>query len=454
MVCGGDLGRAGVAIMAAESGADVGRLGSELRAEARSTADAWALYRRLEKEKVQTWMQATRRWRAEAAGGGSEGTGAASCFPGSELQLESRADVAQADVMIGDGNRGSLMGSELRQDEVASEGDDGRPGGACCFLGPELRAGSQADVAQGSVTADSGAIGGSLGGKRQQGEAVQGDGAGEAGAASGTLGPELQDGSRADVGLPATGTRLLCGLVGTDQPGESGDEYVGSMDGVRREGEARGGDPAQADAANRFPGSELQVEPRAGVVREDAMAGDGVDGGWMMSERQQGGVGHGGSLDEITAAGCFPRPEFRVGSRAGGGRSTTGARQWYGSAGTDQLTVHAGDEYKCMFVGGIIWWPGMPVSADCPRSRAIQNEFNKEWLGRQRQAPKAAADSRRRWEARWAAREAREKVASARKRAAQDHSNKTGPTQAGPCAACVRQGGICGFCKKRQRLAC
>ena len=174
----------------------------------------------------------------------------------------------------------------------------------------------------------------------------------------------------------------------------------------------------------------------------------------MMSERQQGEVGHGGSLDEITAAGCFPGPELRVGSRAGGGRSTTGARQLYGSAGTDQLRVFDGDEYKCMFVGGVIWWPGMPVSADCPRSRAIQNEFNKEWLGRQRLAPKAAVASRRRWEARWAAREAREKAASARKRAAQDQGNKTGPTQAGPCAACARQGGICGFCKERQRLAC
>jgi hypothetical protein len=121
VACGGDLGRAGVAIKAAESGADVGWLGSELRAEAWSTAGAWALYRRLDKENAQAWMQATRRWWAEAVGGGSEGTGAASCFPGSELQLESRADVAQADVLIGDGDRGSLTGSERRQDEVVNE---------------------------------------------------------------------------------------------------------------------------------------------------------------------------------------------------------------------------------------------------------------------------------------------------------------------------------------------
>ena len=88
VACGGDLRRAGVAITAAESGADVVRLGSELRVEALSMADAVALYRRLVKEKAPMWMQATRRWRAEAVGGGSAGTGAASCFLGSELQLE------------------------------------------------------------------------------------------------------------------------------------------------------------------------------------------------------------------------------------------------------------------------------------------------------------------------------------------------------------------------------
>ena len=158
----------------------------------------------------------------------------------------------------------------------------------------------------------------------------------------------------------------------------------------------------------------------------------------MMSERQQGGVGHGGSLGEITAAGCFPGPELRVGSRAGGGRSAAGARQLCGSAGTGQLRDDG--KYGCMYAGGGMWsrWPGMPVSADCPQRRAIQNEFNKQWLDRQRLAPKAAVDSRRRWEARWEAREAREKAARARKRAAQNQGNKTGPTQAGPCAACAR----------------
>ena len=114
----------------------------------------------------------------------------------------------------------------------------------------------------------------------------------------------------------------------------------------------------------------------------------------MVSGWQQGEVGHGGSLG-VQAAGCFPGPELRVGSRAGGGRSTT--------------------------------------------------EMGRRWDG---------TTSRQRWEARWAAREVREKAASARKRAAQDQGNKTGLTQAGPCAACARQGGICGFCRERRRLAC
>ena len=222
---------------------------------------------------------------------------------------------------------------------------------------------------------------------------ANGDGAGGAGEADGLLEPELQDRSRADVGLPATGARL-CGLVGTDQPGGNGDEHAGSTDRGRREGEARGGGFERADTANRFPGSELQVESRTGVARAAAMADCGINGGSMMSGRQQGNVGHGSSLG-VQAAGCFPGPELRVGSG------------WIGRDG----------RYR-------------------------------------RPDPKAAADSRRRWEARWAAREVREKAARAQKLAAQDQGNKTGPTQAGPCAACARQGGICGFCRERQRLAC
>ena len=454
VACGGDLGRAGVAIKATESGADVGWLGSELRAEAWSTAGAWALYRRLDKENAQAWMQATRRWRAEAVGGGSEGTGAASCFPGSELQLESRVDVAQADVMIGDGDRGSLMGSKLRQDEVVSEGDNRRPGGACCFLGPELRAGSQAEVAQGSVTADSGAIGGSLGGKRQQGEAVRSDGAGGTGAASGFLGRELRDGSRADVGLPATGTRLLCGLVGTDQPGAKGDEYVGSTDGGRQEGKARGGGFERADAANRFPGSKLQVESRAVVAREDATAGDGVDGGLMVNERQQGGVGHGGDSGGAEAACRFLEPELQIESRAGGSRPAVGARQMCGSTGAGQLKDN-GRQAKTkktsrrvgsmQMVGtGAAEVVGSRADVDRLWSRSDVLRWKREAIAVLRSEERVAREKATRLHGQ----------PKRKKRAAQDQGNKTGPTQAGPCAACARQGGICGFCKERQRLAC
>ena len=64
----------------------------------------------------------SRQQQDEAVGGGSEGAGAASCFPGSELQVESRADVAQADVTVGDGDSGGLMGSERQQGRVAYGG--------------------------------------------------------------------------------------------------------------------------------------------------------------------------------------------------------------------------------------------------------------------------------------------------------------------------------------------
>jgi hypothetical protein len=258
--------------------------------------------------------------------------------------------VDQADMTIDDGESGGLMRSEWQQGKMASEGDGGRPGGACCFLGPELRTGSQADVAPGSVTADTSGMGGTGGGARQQGEDVQ---------------------------------RQRNGAVG------------GGSDGI--------------GTGTRFLGSELPVEPRAGVAQPEgaqkhfdayfaraaAMANGGSDGGSMGSGRQRGEVGH-GFLGVQQPASCFPKgPEHRVGS---------------------------------------VW-----ISGDGRRHPPV---------------PEDVAASRQRWEARWAAREAREKAASARKRAARDQGNKTGPIRAGPCAACARQGGVCGFCKKRQRLAC
>ena len=171
----------------------------------------------------------------------------------------------------------------------------------------------------------------------------------------------------------------------------------------------------------------------------------------MVSGRQQGEVVHGGSLG-VQAAGCFPGPELRVGSWADGSRSAAGARQSCGSAGAGEL------RHGCMYAEGWaeareggMWRQGMPVSADCPQRRAIQNEFNKQWLDRQRPDPKAAEDSRQRWEARWAAREAREKAARARKLAAQNQGNKTGPTQAGPCAACATVGKEASVASARSR---
>ena len=68
----------------------------------------------------------SRQQQDEVVGGGSEGAGTASCFPDSELQVESRADVAQADATVGDGNSRGLMGSEQQQGGVTCRGDNGR----------------------------------------------------------------------------------------------------------------------------------------------------------------------------------------------------------------------------------------------------------------------------------------------------------------------------------------
>ena len=80
----------------------------------------------------------SRRQQGEAVGGGSEGAGTASYFLGSELQVESRADVARADATVGDGDGGGLIGSEPQQGGVACGGDNGRADAASFFLGPEL----------------------------------------------------------------------------------------------------------------------------------------------------------------------------------------------------------------------------------------------------------------------------------------------------------------------------
>ena len=100
------------------------------------------------------------RQQGEAADEGSEEIEVASGFPGSELQVRSRPDVARADATVGDFDSGGLRGSERQQGGVASGFDNGRAGVANCFLGPELQAEFRADVARKSATADSGAIGG------------------------------------------------------------------------------------------------------------------------------------------------------------------------------------------------------------------------------------------------------------------------------------------------------
>ena len=100
---------------------------------------------------------------------------------------------------------------------------------------------------------------------------------------------------------------------------------------------------------------------------------------------------------------------------------------------------------------------GVAETAQEKRARLwapVKAHFDKMEEEERRLAPVYAAVSRRRWEARWKAREAREKAARARRLAARDQGSKARPAQAGPCAACARQGGVCGFCRERQRLAC
>ena len=272
---------------------------------------------------------------------------------------------------------------------------------------------------------------------------MRGDSDGGAGAAICFLGSELRGTSRANVGLPVAEARQLCGLVGINQSGADDDGYVGSAEGGRRQGEARGGGSEPADAAGCFPGLELQARSRADVARKVAMTGDGDSGGLMVGERQQGGSVHGGSLSEVKAATCIQGPELRVESRADGSRSAAGTRQVCGLDSTDQLREDGKKKKRGTM--------GLAMAKDERRYVGMR------WPEQGKLAPMTEADGRaalrgaaerdRKWEARWKAREAREKAAHARRRAEQDQGGEARPAQAGPgfCAACARQGGICGF---------
>ena len=57
----------------------------------------------------------------------------------------------------------------------------------------------------------------------------------------------------------------------------------------------------------------------------------------MGSERQQGGLVHGGSFGGAEAACSFLEPELQIESRADMGQSAVRARRLCGSAGSDQL---------------------------------------------------------------------------------------------------------------------
>ena len=100
------------------------------------------------------------------------------------------------------------MRSARQQGGVAGGGDNGRADAASCFLGPELQAESRADVAWECAAVDSGVIGRSMGGGRQQGEVVRGGGAGGTGVASFFRGQR----SEADLGPMWVCQRLKPGI--------------------------------------------------------------------------------------------------------------------------------------------------------------------------------------------------------------------------------------------------
>ena len=242
MACGGNFGGAGVTMMEAESRADVGQLGFELRAEARSTADVQAFCSRM-KWKALEWEQA-RRWRDEAVA--RRGAGAASSFPGSGIQVESQAGVARTGVMISNGESGGLIdwsegqqrGRRLPTRGGRFEGAGG-PGGGTPW--PELQAESRADVdVAGMLSAESS--------RGVEDEAFIGkDNFGDAGGA---------DGGSADVGQLSAGVDDRVGGemdVGTGLVGDAADtarRAREAADGEGDTGRAGGAGGGGADSAD------------------------------------------------------------------------------------------------------------------------------------------------------------------------------------------------------------
>ena len=123
-----------------------------------------------------------------------------SCFLGSELQVESQADVARMGAMIGNSKIRGLMGSEWQQwgQRPATQGGRfegaGGPGGGT--LWPELQAEYQADVDREGATAESGTNRRSMDGGQLQGGVVCGDSIRGAGTEGCFLGAELRAGLR------------------------------------------------------------------------------------------------------------------------------------------------------------------------------------------------------------------------------------------------------------------
>ena len=209
-----------------------------------------------------------------------------------------------------------MMRSEWQQGKVACGGDNRRAEAACCFLRPELLAEFWADVDWESATADSSTIGGSMGGRQQQGEAVHCDDAGGVSTASCFLGPELQAEFRADVAQKSAtaDSSAIGGAEGTMGGGWQQDK-IAVKEGLQVAAESQGVAPDHGTVPWML-GPESWADVVSMWCQPDATVGDGNSGGLMRSARQQGEVACGGDNGRAVAACCFLGPELQAGPRA------------------------------------------------------------------------------------------------------------------------------------------
>ena len=191
-------------------------------------------------------------------------------------------DVAQAGMTIDDGESGGLVGSERQQGKMAGEGDSGRFGGACCFLGPELRGGSQADVAQAD---EDWKRMGRLGSASEEQKKTMDSNASVLAqllamqkAQARHMGVPMPDG----VGQGGMGSKGVGGSADGFATAADGESGVGSE---RRQGKVVSkGDDGRPGVACCFQGPELRAGSQAGMAQGSVAADNGVIGGSLGGE--------------------------------------------------------------------------------------------------------------------------------------------------------------------------